>query len=265
MKRITCLLLALASFSVYAQTKIQCGDVKSQSKYGLSVMWDRDSAEKNALYHQGYNVATQYVENWVKTNNPTPKTWGIVLDIDDTVLDNSWFMHYCGAFPNTDVEFGRLVANAKRSTAEPGVVEFLNKVHSLGGYVSLISNRDGNVDDETGNVLASTVANLKAQKVYFDQVVIANFENNKTPYDKDPRFKAVISGNYDTKLMVFSNKLPAHQVIAYFGDNIQDFPKFKQKEMIEENINSSEYSKFGNKYFVFPNPMYGSWTSNKDN
>ncbi|MEN9391643.1 MAG: hypothetical protein RL017_941, partial [Pseudomonadota bacterium] len=243
----------------------QCGNVKSQEKYGLSVMWERSSAEKNALYHQAYNVGTQYINNWVKVNHPQPKTWGVILDIDDTVLDNSWFLHDCGAFPNSEVDFGRLVVNAKKSTAEPGAKEFLSHVHSLGGYVSLISNRNGNVDDETGNVLASTVANLKAQGVYFDQVIIANYDNNPTPSDKNPRFNAVTSGNYNDKLMIYSNKLPAHEVIAYFGDNIQDFPKFKQSVMIKKDINSSAYSKFGNNYFVLPNPMYGSWTSNQNN
>ena len=84
----------------------------------------------------------------------------------------------------------------------------------------MVSNRDGSFSDN-GSVMTTTVANLKQQGVYFDQVLLANQRDSKTPSDKIHRFNAVNTANYDASQMVWSNKLPAHKVIAYFGDNIQ--------------------------------------------
>jgi predicted secreted acid phosphatase len=152
-----------------------------------------------------------------------------------------------------------------KSTALPGVAKFTQLVHDLGGYVSLVSNRDGSFKDETGSVLDTTIQNLKHEKIYFDQVVLANRRDSKTPSNKNPRFNAINTGNYDAKQMVWSNKLPTHKVIAYFGDNIQDFPKFKQNEANSLDENSSEFGMFGKGYFILPNPMYGSWEANQYN
>jgi len=44
-------------------------------------------------------------------------------------------------------------------------------------------------------------------------------------------------------------------VIAYVGDNIQDFPGLSQ-------ANPGDSSHFGQDFFVLPNPMYGSWVGN---
>ncbi|CAJ79328.1 hypothetical protein FTL_0889 [Francisella tularensis subsp. holarctica LVS] len=46
-------------------------------------------------------------------------------------------------------------------------------------------------------------------------------------------------------------------MIAYFGDNIQDFPQMTQKNM--RNVDNHKYTIFGEKYYIFTNPMYGSW------
>lgn len=64
------------------------------------------------------------------------------------------------------------------------------------------------------------------------------------------------TGEYN-KNIILTNKLPAHKVIAYFGDNIQDFPNLKQKNM--QKADAKAFKKFGSKYFIMPNPMYGSW------
>lgn len=57
--------------------------------------------------------------------------------------------------------------------------------------------------------------------------------------------------------MIYTNKLPAHDIIAYFGDNIQDFPAMSQEKM--KTADDSQFDVFGSKYFILPNPMYGSW------
>ncbi|AUR50857.1 HAD family acid phosphatase [Aquella oligotrophica] len=263
MKKILTSLFILSSINCYADNI--CSPEAKQQDIKQAVKWYRDSAEKKALYNQTFLIGTNYVSEWVKSNHPKAKSWGVVLDIDETTLDNSWYFRECGELASNESDFSHYVANPMKSTALPGVAKFTQLVHDLGGYVSFVSNRDGSFKDETGSVLDTTTQNLKHEKIYFDQVVLANRRDSKTPSNKNPRFNAINTGNYDATQMVWSNKLPAHKVIAYFGDNIQDFPKFKQGSANSLDENSSEFSIFGKGYFILPNPMYGSWEANQYN
>jgi 5'-nucleotidase (lipoprotein e(P4) family) len=262
----TTTLLLLISSIAFAnnQCPVVCAPNTKKNPNILQAMkWYRDSAEKKASYRQVYNVATDYVKEWVRQHHPQPKTWGVVLDIDETTLDNSWYCYQCNSLLANPVNFSHFVTISKKSVALPGVVAFTQRIHELGGYVTMLSNRDGSYVDPSGiTALQATIDNLKQQQVTFDQVILANNKNAKHPKDKNPRFNAVIHGCYDPDEMVWSNKLPAHPVIAYFGDNIQDFPRLKQAIMYALPNDAQQYNKFGQGYFILPNPLYGSWQGN---
>lgn len=252
-------ILGVLSFSYTFAQEIVCAEKLDPKEVNNSVKWYRDSAEMRALYNQGYNIATQYINN--QTKDLKPKSWGVILDIDETVLDNSWYSKSCKGALQEDV-FSKYVALPKLSVALPQAIKFTCNIQKQGGYVSLVSNRDGSFP----GVFAATIDNLKKEGVCFDQLILANRKQNKNPSDKNPRFNAVISGICQTNsLMICSNALPKHYVIAYLGDNIQDFPNLKQKEVIKLDKNDKSFDKFGNGYFIFPNPYYGSWQQNKFN
>lgn len=65
--------------------------------------------------------------------------------------------------------------------------------------------------------------------------------------DKNPRFAAVARGDATPG----SGPL---EVLAFLGDNILDFPGLSQSARDE-----SALVDFGERYFLVPNPMYGSW------
>ena len=44
--------------------------------------------------------------------------------------------------------------------------------------------------------------------------------------------------------------------LAFVGDNILDFPNLTQAAAKQ---NAAALEPFGTKYFIVPNPMYGSW------
>ena len=224
-----------------------------------SVRWYRNSAEKKAVYRQVFTVGEQYIKTQVKEQHLKPQSWGIILDIDETTLDNTSYFKRCKQFLHDEDDFSKYVVLKKFSVATPGVKKLTCNVKKYGGYVSLVSNRDGSYP----GVLKATLENLQKQGICFDQAVIANHKI-ATAKDKNPRFNAVITGKYDAQVMFWSNKLPAHKVIAYFGDNIQDFPDFKQGSMVALDDNDSKFDKFGNGYFILSNPIYGSWVANKD-
>ncbi len=258
--------LALLSNPAFAnnQFAIVCApSIPKDPTIRQALKWYRDSAEKKAIYHQVYNMGWVYIKQWLAQHHPKPKTWGVVLDIDETTLDNSWYFYQCSSLVADPPIFSHFVTIPQKSQPLPGVVAFTQKVHELGGYVSLISNRDGSYIDKSGiSALQATINNLKQQHVTFDQVILANNKQATHPSDKNPRFNAVIHGCYDPHQMVWSNKLPPHPIIAYFGDNIQDFPSLKQTTMYALADSASAYTQFGRGYFILPNPLYGSWQAN---
>jgi len=257
-KTLTSLLLLGAcsySFALEPVPKV-CVTPKDEGK--LAIQWYQASAEKHALYMQTYLMATNYLENWIKKHNPEPKSWGVVLDIDETVLDNTWaYTNGCLNVVNDDDDFSKYVVLPQKSRALMGAKDFVEKVHKFGGYVSMVSNRDGSYN----GVLEATVHNLKKEDIYFDQIMLANIKASKFhAYDKNYRFEAIESGSYKEKTeFVADVELPAHKLIAYLGDNIQDFPRFKQRVMNSSKYEEVTYRKFGEGYFMLPNPIYGSW------
>lgn len=258
MKKIALVLGLVGIANVYANECAQSANPEIKQ----ALKWYRDSAEQRAMYHQAFGVGSRYINSWVSKNKPKPKTWGVVFDIDETTLDNSWYYKKCADLTDTEDGFSHYVAIPEKSVALPGVVALTCSIKKQGGYVSLVSNRDGSYKDDTGNVLEATINNLKHEGVCFDQVVLANPKYSKHPSDKNPRFQSIQSGDYDAKQMVWSNKLPSHKVIAFFGDNIQDFPKFKQAKTYALSPNDKAFGVFGNGYFILPNPLYGSWQDN---
>ena len=72
---------------------------------------------------------------------------------------------------------------------------------------------------------------------------------DKAPSDKNPRFEAVAMG-----------KTPAGptplDVVAFVGDNILDFPGLTQAA---HQGGERAVPEFGVRFFLVPNPMYGSW------
>ena len=53
----------------------------------MGTLWYQNAAEVDALYQQGYNIATAKLKEYLKT--PSEKPYSIVLDLDETVLDNT--------------------------------------------------------------------------------------------------------------------------------------------------------------------------------
>jgi predicted secreted acid phosphatase len=72
------------------------------------------------------------------------------------------------------------------------------------------------------------------------------------PSSKGPRFEAVAQGTT-------SAGLPPLEVVAFVGDNVQDFPGLGQAIRTQGD---EAFALFGARFFLLPNPMYGSWERN---
>ena len=208
----------------------------------MGLLWMRTSAEYRALAYQGYNVAMNAVKMAVTDPSHQRKPLAIVLDADETVVDNTKLMGESIANGNGrfDAPWWRQAVHQGKSQAMPGAVEFLNEVHKQGVEIFYVSNRYAPVN------LDVTIQNFKElgfPSVDKDHVLL--FEKDS---DKQPRFDMIAKKYY---------------VIVYMGDNAGDFPiGTKGKTPAERNsIIDAHKEDFGTTFVVFPNPAYGSWVS----
>ena len=208
----------------------------------MGLLWMRTSAEYRALAYQGYNVAMNAVKMAVTDPSHQRKPLAIVLDADETVVDNTKLMGESIANGNGrfDAPWWRQAVHQGKSQAMPGAVEFLNEVHKQGVEIFYVSNRYAPVNYD------ATVQNFKELGFpSVDKEHVLLFEKDS---DKQPRFDAI------TK---------KYAVILYMGDNAGDFPiGTKGKTLVERNAIIDEHKEdFGTTFVVFPNPAYGSWVS----
>ena len=208
----------------------------------MGLLWMRTSAEYRALAYQGYNVAMNAVKMAVTDPSHQRKPLAIVLDADETVVDNTKLMGDSISNGNGrfDAPWWRQAVHQGKSQAMPGAVEFLNEVHKQGVEIFYVSNRYAPVNYD------ATVQNFKAlgfPSVDKDHVLL--FEKDS---DKQPRFDMIAKKYY---------------VVVYMGDNAGDFPiGTKGKTLAERNaIIDAHKEDFGTTFVVFPNPAYGSWVS----
>lgn len=204
--------------------------------------WYRRSAERRALSLQSYGLARAKLAERLAAGG-LPASWGVVMDIDETTLDNSAYQQAradlgVGYSPGSWTEW----VNAKAATALPGVVSFTEAVHAAGGKVVLVSNR------KAATECPATQDNLATVGVHFDGMLCKTDAD-----DKNPRFQAIEAGT--------ATNVMKQKTILYVGDNIQDFPMLTQDLRKQAD---SAFARFGEDFIVIPNSMYGSFDKNVD-
>jgi 5'-nucleotidase (lipoprotein e(P4) family) len=203
------------------------------------VHWVRTAAEYRALTLQAYRLAWARVR--AHTEGLEPGTWAVVMDADETVLDNS-------DFERRIAETGQPFEEAlwddwvleEAAGLVPGAGEFIERVTAAGGRVAIVTNRHAGLCPATRRNLAALGVRPAA--------LLCETETS----EKEPRFRMVREGTaVDT--------LPPLEVVAWVGDNVGDFPDLDQTIRTGPE---AAYALFGDRYFVLPNPMYGSWMGN---
>ena len=200
------------------------------------VRWFRTSAEYRAIARQTYLVASDRLPEL--SRGLAPQSWAVILDADETVLDNSEYEQRRFAVDSgyTDASWN-LWVNERAAVPIPGAVEFTRRVHDLGGRVVIVTNRAAPLCDATRD-------NLRGIGVTADLVLC----ERGTQSDKNPRFESVQQGTA-------APNLPPLTIVAWVGDNILDFPGLSQSSRSDANT----LAQFGRRFFILPNPMYGSW------
>ncbi len=199
----------------------------------LEIQWTRTSAEHDAIFEQTYRLAGERLRAGLDTLRGTD--WGVILDADETVLDNSFYQRERAAVgEGYSAETWAAWVERRDATALPGAVAFTDLVRDLGGRVVVVTNRSEAGCPATRETLAAA------------GIVAAAVLCQTGPSDKNPRFAAVEAGTAG---------LPPLRVAMWVGDNIRDFPALSQ---------TARAGDFGGRFWALPNPMYGSWDRNPD-
>ena len=206
-----------------------------------AVAWASGSAEHRALFLEVYRAATTSVEK--EAGGRAPGTWAVILDADETTIDNSAYqVERARAGRPFDAASWRAWCARREAVPLPGAAAFLARVRALGGKIAIVTNR-------TVAECPDTEAVFRAHGLAYDAMLC---RPDGGPSDKNPRFEAVARGTTPAGL-------PPLDVVAFVGDNILDFPGLSQEI---RNQSDDAFAPFGARYFLLPNPMYGSWERN---
>lgn len=210
-----------------------------------AILYQQKAAEYRALSYQAFNLARWQLDSDLDKKNVKrlPKAErnrprAIVVDIDETVLDNSPAQAY--AVKNHlpfNLEDWYKWGEMRKAKALPGSVEFLNYAVSKGIKVFYVSNRD-EVQKQ------GTIDNLK--NVGFADVSSENVMLRTSGSGKEPRRKTV------------SDK---YRIVLLMGDNLDDFSDVFERRSVSDRFSETDKAKdlWGKRFIVLPNAMYGTW------
>jgi hypothetical protein len=205
------------SNNIYAATSVDY----SLPSAALINQIDINYANKKAIYREILTNGLEKIVTVVAQQKLAKNTWGVIFGLDGTLLDDA-------------------------KVATPGAVELTCKIIKLGGMVSIVTERSGAIANNT-DFITQTQNQLDSQGICYSNIVFAN-NNNDT--NKNPRFSAVSSGDYEN---IFTTKrLPPLQIVGYFGTKIEDFPDLKQNLANTLPVSDNMFSQFGQKYFMLP-------------
>ena len=199
------------------------------AKLPNDVRWVTSSSEYKYNCIQTYQMAYHAIlDECRKSENPV-----IVMDLDETVLDNSNYqVGLSEKNESYNPESWSVWVNQEEANLVPGAKEFiLNYKKIKNSKIIFLSNRmDKNLNATKNNM-------KKLSILFFDDIFLLRLDKEDTK---------VVRRNEITNGIGRMEKYGKQRVIAYFGDAMGDFP---------DDLN---YQWTVNK-FIFPNPMYGKW------
>ncbi len=215
-------------------------------------IWMESSPEYHALCLQAFNAALLAVRDQVarapemqgRPVGATGKPLAVVADLDETVLDNSGYQRQLvlAGKEFSPASWNRWVQQISGVALVPGAARFISAVESLGVTVVYVSNRPDQFRQSTIRTLELLGLNVQG----LDDPDRPRLQLRTDSSDKGPRRQRT---------------LQHFEVIAFLGDNIEDFPALLGERPADLRAEVDRYLElWGTRWFVLPNPVYGSWT-----
>lgn len=250
---LTAALVAASIVSTYfvtastAQQNAQPQRATADNEYQVAaVLYMQKAGEYRALTYQAFNLARWQLDaDFDKRNlKALPKAErkrarAVVVDIDETVLDNSPQQAYLikNRLP-FDLKTWYAWGEKRTAKAIPGAVDFLNYAAKKGVKVFYVSNRD-EVQKQ------ATIDNLKAAG--FPDATADTVMLRQKDSSKEARRQSIVAQNY--------------RIVILMGDNLDDLSNVFERKSVADRFNEVDKARpdFGGKFIVLPNAMYGTW------
>ena len=205
-----------------------------------AVLFMQTSAEFRALCFQAFNQARQTLDRDLRRRTRDRRKRAVVVDIDETVLDNSPYQGW-QVLNNSDYVSETWYQWTGRAEAKPipGAVDFLRYANSRGVRVFYVSNRD------KAKELEPTMKNLRA--LNFPDV------SEQTVLLREPN----VSSKQPRRDLIGTRQ----RIVLLVGDNLGDLAKdFEVRDIPGRYLAvDNNRARFGADFIVLPNAMYGGW------
>ena len=218
-----------------------------------AVAWMQTAIEYEAAAVQAYRLAGMQMETALKTPSWTAAIEqtgdasklppAVVLDIDETVLDNTYYQARLvrdrGVF--ADATWSAWV-NEARATPIPGALEFTKRAAAAGVKVFYISNRMAPLEAATRTNLQALGFPLAADT---DTILSRGERPEWQASAKGPR-REHVARNY--------------RILLLIGDDLGDFVVNAAGTVEERRQRTAPNAAWwGERWIMIPNPTYGSW------
>lgn len=170
----------------------------------------------------------------------------VIMDIDETVLDNSPYQVRMVLDGNefSDATWDLWVAEKKAKPLE-GMVDFAKAAEARGVTILYISNRAVHLQEATLANLRDVGLPVKDDSVFLGMGLDVEGCEQEKPSDKYCR-RELAGRNY--------------RVLMQFGDQLGDFVRLTNPSHEGRAEVLEQYRDwFGERWWMFPNPTYGSW------
>jgi 5'-nucleotidase (lipoprotein e(P4) family) len=222
-----------------------------------AVLWVQMAGEYRANAIQSYGIAKRQFaagmadKNWNAlseiASGPFPDEAAVILDLDETVLDNSAHQAY---LTRNQLSYSPSIwaqwVKSRAAAAIPGALDFLTTVAATRhAHVFYVTNRSKNDEPDT-------VENLK--KLGFP--VSGDGSNVLSSGESNPETGEVWTSDKTARRKYIGRK---YRVILLLGDQLGDFVADRNDLNLRiDDVN--KYSAYwGEKWLIVPNPMYGNW------
>ena len=230
--------LSLWALIVIFMTGCSKPETPDNSHLVMATLWFQKADECRALYYQAFQLAQLRLDLDLATgDNSLPRA--VVVDIDETILDNSPYQVYCILNDSFYPSGWRKWTSEAKAPPMPGAAEFLNYAASRGVEVFYITNRKATEGE-------ATLQNLKLFN--FPMADSLHLLLRTQGSNKEERRRSVME---------------KYRIVLLAGDNLNDFTSLYEKVLPDRRrqLTDSLREEFGHRFIVLPNPMYGDWES----
>ena len=236
------------------QIQTQSGMVPVTHEGLQAVLWMQTSAEYHVLCSMVFNQAKKALDatladkKWTacleQTKDFSHLPPAVIMDIDETVLDNSPFQGEVAKKDlRNDTNLWTEWVRLQRCEGIPGALDFIKYAQSKEVTVFFITNRDHSDQEATRKNLTQLGVNVPETP----ETVLTKKDNDS---DKSLRRATVAA---------------CHRILLLIGDDLGDFVWANDTPAERIKISKQHSDKWGTGWFLLPNPVYGSWDGSLHN